>query len=88
MLTREQKEAIIKDFQINPKDVGSSQVQVAVLTAEINELQKHFADHKKDYASRMGMMRRINRRKSLLAYIKKNSNEQYLNIISRLNLRK
>jgi small subunit ribosomal protein S15 len=88
MLTREQKDTIIKEFQTHAQDVGSSPVQVAVLTAEINELQKHFATHKKDYASRIGMMRRINRRKSLLAYIQKHSNEEYVNLITRLNLRK
>lgn len=88
MLTREEKQKIINDFKINENDTGSSAVQVAVLTAEINDLKSHFDANKKDFSSRRGLMRKITRRRDLLKYLKRTDEAQYFDVIKRLNLRK
>ena len=81
-------QAIIKEYQKDPSDTGSVDVQVALLTARIRHLTEHFKTHKKDHHSRRGLLRLVSQRKKLLAYIKDNDLTAYANLISRLGLRK
>ena len=81
-------QAIIKEYQKDPSDTGSVDVQVALLTARIRPLTEHFKTHKKDHHSRRGLLRLVSQRKKLLAYIKNNDLTAYANLISRLGLRK
>ena len=81
-------QAIIKEYQKDPTDTGSVDVQVALLTARIRHLTEHFKTHKKDPHSRRGLLRLVSQRKKLLAYIKNNDLSAYANLISRLGLRK
>ena len=71
-LLKEEKAELIKKFQNDSSDTGSSQVQIALLTENINKLQDHFKKHKKDHHSRTGLIRMVNLRRKLLAYLKKN----------------
>lgn len=86
-ITKEKKQAIIKDFQINDKDTGSAQVQIAVLTEEINQLNEHLAVHTHDFHSKRGLFQKIGQRKRLLAYLKKADLVAYTALIEKLNLR-
>ena len=81
-------QTIIKEYQKDPADTGSVDVQVALLTARIRHLTEHFKTHKKDHHSRRGLLRLVSQRKKLLAYIKNNNLSAYANLISRLGLRK
>ena len=81
-------QAIIKEYQKDPSDTGSVDVQVALLTARIRHLTEHFKTHKKDHHSRRGLLRLVSQRTKLLAYIKNNDLTAYANLISRLGLRK
>lgn len=87
-VTKEQKEKIIKDFRINDKDCGSAQVQIAILTAEINDLTEHLKTHIHDYHSKRGLLMKVGKRRKLLAYLKDNDVVAYRDVIKRLNLRK
>ena len=87
-MTTEQKAALVKEFGSNEKDVGSTAVQVAVLTARVNELTEHLKIHKKDHSSRRGLLAMVNRRRKLLTYLRRISAEQYAALIHRLNLRR
>lgn len=88
MLTAEQKAAILNDFGRVPNDTGSPEVQVALLTANINGLQDHFKANKKDHHSRRGLIRMVNQRRKLLDYLLKKDRERYLQLIKRLELRR
>ncbi len=88
MLTKEEKLKIIDKYKLKPLDSGSSEVQIALLTNRINYLTKHFSNNKKDFHSRIGLMKLVGRRKKLLAYLKKNDVTRYEKIIKELNLRK
>ena len=88
MLTKEQKEKIIGDFETHDGDTGSPEVQVALLTNRINELTEHLKTHKKDHASRRGLLKMVGTRASLLKYVNKKDPDRYRKIISRLGLRK
>ena len=88
MITREKKESIIKEFQINAQDTGSSAVQIAVLSEDIEQLKQHFEKNKKDFSSKRGLMKKIMLRRSLLDYLKRSNEESYKNVIQRLGLRK
>lgn len=88
MLTKEEKTSVINDNRINPKDTGSPEVQVALITSRINYLSEHFSIHKKDYHSRTGLMKMVGRRKRLLEYIKNQDVKRYQNLIKKLKLRK
>ncbi len=88
MLTKGEKTSIINDNRINPKDTGSPEVQVALITSRINYLSEHFSIHKKDYHSRTGLMKMVGRRKRLLEYIKNQDVKRYQNLIKKLKLRK
>ncbi len=87
-LTKEEKQEIIDKFGDNGKDSGKAEVQVALLTKKINNLTAHFADHKKDHASRRGLMQMVGKRRRLLDYLAKRDIERYRAIIKELKLRK
>lgn len=82
------KEQIIKDFGRKEGDTGSPEVQIALLTARINDLNEHLSVHKKDHHSRRGLLKMVGRRRNLLGYLKKNDLEGYRALIARLGLRK
>lgn len=82
------KKEIIDSFKINEKDVGSSQVQIALLTSKILHLSGHSKVHKKDKHSNRGLIMAISNRKKLLAYLKRKNESQYKEIIAKLGLRK
>ncbi len=86
--TKEQKTKIIKSFKISDKDTGSSEVQIALLTERINNVAKHITTNKKDNASKYGLMKMVNNRKSHLAYLKRSNPESYQAILKKLGLRK
>jgi len=87
-LTKESKTELIGDFKRGERDTGSPEVQIAVLTTRINELTGHMRIHKKDYASRRGLLMMVSRRRRLLDYLKGVEPQRYLDIIRRLNIRK
>ena len=87
-LTGEQKSQIIADYGQGEADTGSPEVQVALLSARINELTEHFSQHKKDHHSRRGLLKMVNQRRKLLDYLKDKDNERYRTLISRLGLRR
>ena len=88
MVTAEQKQQIFKDFGRFEGDTGSPEVQIALLTARINDLRSHFSANPHDHHSRRGLLKMVGRRRGLLAYLKKNDIEGYRNLIERLGLRK
>ncbi len=88
MLTAEQKDKIIDDFKTHKSDTGSPEVQIALLTTKINELTEHLKVHRKDHASRRGLLKMVGTRSALLKYVNKKDVKRYREIISRLGLRK
>ena len=88
MLTAEQKDKIIDDFKTHEGDTGSPEVQIALLTTKINELTEHLKVHRKDHASRRGLLKMVGTRSALLKYVNKKDVKRYREIISRLGLRK
>ena len=88
MLDREKKTSVVNSFALHPNDTGSADVQVALLTERINYLHTHFKAFPKDVASKLGLMKLVNRRRSLLVYLRRHSVAKYEEIISRLGLRK
>ena len=82
------KADIIKEYQTEEADTGSPEVQVALLTHNINGLQEHFRDHKKDHHSRRGLIRMVNQRRKLLDYLKSKDVARYSDLIKRLGLRR
>jgi len=88
MLTVEQKAEIVKDFARAEGDTGSPEVQVALLTFDINKLQEHFKTNKKDHHSRRGLIRKVNQRRKLLDYLKGKDMSRYGDLIKRLGLRR
>jgi len=88
MLTKQEKETIIQDFETHQGDTGSPEVQVALLTKRINDLTEHLKIHRKDHASRRGLLKMVGTRSALLKYVSKNDVARYQQIISRLGLRK
>ncbi|MCY3730447.1 MAG: 30S ribosomal protein S15 [Rhodospirillaceae bacterium] len=82
------KSDIIAEFRRSPADTGSAEVQVALLSARINQLSEHFAGHKKDHHSRRGLLRMVNQRRKLLDYLKDNDQGRYQTLIGRLGLRR
>ena len=87
-LTTEQKAQILKDFAQKEGDTGSPEVQVALLSENINQLQGHFKDHHKDHHSRRGLIRMVNQRRKLLDYLAGKKPDSYLKLIERLGLRR
>ena len=87
-LSAEQKAAIVKDYQTGEGDTGSPEVQVALLTANIEQLQSHFKEHKQDHHSRRGLIRMVNQRRNLLDYLERKDATRYSTLIKRLGLRR
>ena len=87
-LKAEQKAEIMKDFQTGKNDTGSPEVQVALLSARINDLSGHFQTHSKDNHSRMGLLRMVSKRRKLLDYLKKTDAKRYATVVEKLGLRK
>ena len=85
---KQHKKKIIDSLKINSKDVGSSEVQIGLLSEKISNLTDHFKKNKNDKHSTRGLLFAVNRRKRLLEYLKKNNLESYKNILTKLNLRK
>jgi len=88
MLTKEKKEEIMKEYATCENDTGSPEVQVAILTYRINELNEHLKTHAKDNHSRRGLLKMVGHRRNLLAYLREKDIERYRSIIARLTLRK
>ena len=78
----------VSEVSLHEKDTGSSEVQIALLTDKIETLSKHVKQFKKDKHSSVGLLKAVNKRKRLLEYLKKNKNDSYKNVLSKLNLRK
>lgn len=87
-LTRDDKEALVKDYKLHDTDTGSPEVQVALLTTRINELTEHLKTHKKDNHSRRGLLIMVGQRRKMLNYLKKSDGERYEQLIGRLGLRR
>lgn len=87
-LDRETSARIIKEFQLSPNDTGSPEVQIALLSARINQLSTHFQTHKQDIHSRRGLLRMVSARRTLLDYLKRKDEQRYQKTITRLDLRK
>ena len=87
-LTTEQKNEIVNKFAVSGGDTGSPQVQIALLTANIESLQKHFKKHAKDHHSRQGLIKMVNSRRKLLDYLKEKDSAAYSSVLEVLNLRK
>lgn len=87
-VTAEKKQEIIKDNARDTNDTGSPEVQVAILTERIRNLTEHFKDHHKDNHSRRGLLMLVNKRRSLLDYLKKKDVQRYADLIGKLGLRK
>ena len=83
-----QKQAIVDEYGKDPQDTGSTEVQIALLTARISDLTPHFQSHKKDHHSRQGLVRLVNQRRKLLDYLKSKNVERYRELIARLGLRR
>ena len=87
-ITKERKQELVQEFKTGDGDTGSPQVQIAILTTRINGLTEHMRTHKKDYATRRGLLALVSRRRRLLDYLRKRNPQAYLDIIGRLGIRK
>ena len=87
-ITKDRKTEIIDQYRVKAADTGSPEVQIALLTARINELTEHLRTHKKDHASRRGLLMMVSKRSGLLNYLRNKDRSRYLSVISRLGLRK
>ena len=87
-MTKERKTEIIKEFARKEGDVGSPEVQIAVLTERITELTEHMKQHKKDYSTSRGLITMVNRRKKLLKYLNRENHAGYLEITDKLSIRR
>ncbi len=87
-ITKEEKQELVKKYGKNEKDSGTAEVQIAILTSRINHLTSHFTNHKKDHASRRGLLQMVGKRRRLLDYLKAKDIERYRRIIKELKIRK
>ena len=87
-LTKEVKQSIIKDFARDEKDTGSAEVQIAILTEEIRILTEHLKEHKHDFHSRRGLLKKVGQRRNMLNYLAKKEVNRYREVIKKLGLRK
>ena len=87
-ITKDRKTEIIDQFRREPVDTGSPEVQIALLTARVTELTEHLRTHKKDHASRRGLLMMVSKRSGLLNYLRNKDRQRYLTVIGRLGLRK
>jgi small subunit ribosomal protein S15 len=88
VLAREQKNNVIHRFRTHESDTGSPEVQIAILSERIGDLTEHFKTHKKDHASRRGLLMMVSKRRRLLDYLKKYDTERYKSVIQKLGIRK
>ena len=88
MISKEKKTELIAKYGRKPGDTGSPEVQVAILTCKINDLNEHLKVHKKDHHSRRGLLKMVGKRRNLLNYVKEQDIERYRSLVSRLGLRK
>jgi small subunit ribosomal protein S15 len=87
-ITKERKQGLIGDYRRSEGDTGSPEIQIAILTTRVAEITEHLRTHKKDYASRRGLLMMVSRRRRLLDYLKTVDPQRYLDIIRRLDIRK
>ena len=87
-ITKERKQELIQEFRQNESDSGSPEVQISILTNRVNALTGHMRTHKRDYASRRGLLAMVSQRRRLLDYLKRVAPQRYLDIIGTLNIRK
>jgi small subunit ribosomal protein S15 len=87
-VTKERKSELVKDYGREGADTGSPEVQIAILTTRVAEMTKHLQLHKKDYASRRGLIGMVSRRRRLLDYVKRTNPQTYLDLLRRLDIRK
>lgn len=88
MIAKDKKQAIITEYGRAPGDTGSPEVQIAILTARIQELTEHLKENQKDHHSRRGLLKMVGQRRGLIAYLKKTDIERYRTLIERLGIRK
>jgi len=86
-LSKEQKDRIIKKYRVHATDTGSAEVQIAILTEEIKQLTVHMKEHKHDYSSRLGLIKKVQERKKLLDYLKRENSESLLELAKELKLK-
>ncbi|MGB0740851.1 MAG: 30S ribosomal protein S15 [Planctomycetaceae bacterium] len=87
-ISQEQKHAIMEEYATKPGDTGSPDVQIAVLTAEIQAITQHLKEHSHDYSSRRGLLAKVSRRRQLLDYVKRGNFQKYQDLIGKLGIRK
>lgn len=87
-ITKERKQGLISDYKRSDADTGSPEIQISILTTRVADLTDHLRTHKKDYASRRGLLAMVSRRRRLLDYLKAIAPQRYLDIIRRLDIRK
>ncbi len=87
-ITKERKQEVIQEFKSDEHDTGSPEVQIAILTTRINNLTEHMRTHRKDFATRRGLLAMVSRRRRLLDYLRDVDPQRYLRIIGRLGIRK
>ena len=88
MITKDKKEAIVQQHGASGQDTGKPEVQIAIFTARINDLTEHLKTHKKDHASRLGLLKLVGKRRRLLAYLRSRDIERYRSLIAELGLRR
>ena len=88
IMNKEEKQALIKEYQLSDSDVGSPEVQVAILTKKINALTEHMKANKKDYSTRRGLLAMVSKRRRLLDYLKSKDQSRYFSLIKRLGIRR
>ena len=87
MLDKKAKERVMKKFKIHESDTGSSSVQIAILTEEIKQLTKHLKEHKKDFSSRRGLLKKVSERRKLLNYLRREDSDAFISIVETLKLK-
>ncbi|MCD4704987.1 30S ribosomal protein S15 [bacterium] len=87
MLDKKKKDAIIKKFKTHKNDTGSSEVQIAILTEEVKELTEHLKEHKKDFSSRRGLIKKLNQRRKLLRFLERDNRESFFKLVKKLNIK-
>ena len=87
-ITKERKQELIQEHKLGDTDTGSPEVQIAILTTRINNLTDHMREHRRDFATRRGLLAKVSRRRPLLDYLRRRDPQRYLDIIGRLGIRK
>ena len=87
-ITKERKQELIREHKQGDDDTGSPEVQIAILTTRINNLTDHMREHRRDFATRRGLLAMVSRRRRLLDYLRRRNPQRYLDIIGRLGIRK